>query len=238
MELPKEIQSIFIYEGADLVSFGLLPPYHLTFHSGPNSGIADIHIKNESKSKDENRYVTLIEVPHNQLDKLNGKVTERVIELYKQAFQTKRINLGKLERYRCILIHLNSDLGKEHFIEQKKKRTARIKKEIDDSIMDSLILLPNEIEIEEAAATYLVLKESNGNLNLEGMIISPYQSLSRRPFFIQQKDLRKFMIGFICILIDTCKELDIKIHPEVLSLFENIKNGHAVNFDKLLAYVS
>lgn len=86
MEWPKEIQSIFIYEGEDLVSFGLLPPYHLTFHSGPYSGIADIHIKNESKSKDENRYVTLIKIPNELFGLIDQKVHQRIESIIPRFF--------------------------------------------------------------------------------------------------------------------------------------------------------
>lgn len=233
MELPNEVNHFFLGEGRDKLIIGLSPSHHLTIHFGTNSGIADIHTTDQRKSVLE-KHVPIVKISHEQLQELGRGLEEKIGPMLNKTLHSKRINLGKLQRHNHSLIRLgfNEEFYKALLLLKKKK--LKLKKEIDDSHFDSMHALPCQIKEEETQRAYIVQRIKNGNVRFEGIITFPHPGLGRRPYFIHRKDLRRFLLEFLTIILNALEELGIKLHPSVINQFERYKLGQVGDLKKFL----
>lgn len=115
LTLPNDIQPFFIYEGKELTTIGLIPPFYLTIHYGKKSGIADVHLTRQAKTKELTKHITLVQIPRDKIAVILEDFGRQISNLYAQQIVKTRINLGKLGRHKRILVDNDSSVFLEDF---------------------------------------------------------------------------------------------------------------------------
>lgn len=136
------------------------------------------------------------------------------------------------------MIDIDPESGFEQFVVRKGKRRIKLKPEINESVIDSIILSPQDKKLGEKEGGHIVFKQTKTGIRLEGLVVFPSLQFGRKPFFIKQRELMKFAMEYISIIFYVCKELDIWMNPELIELFERHRKGQAVSFDNLLKVIS
>jgi hypothetical protein len=161
---------------------------HYTLHLGTKSHYLDIHIKNEETGE----YKTLFEMHHFSF----ARMMVVFLRYFKYATIryafSKRINLGRLKRYNCVLVKvdLDKDLSLDEDFLTVKQTGRHTKMKFNGNVMkaklDGMVIEPDDI-LQSNCGCFQVYKTKNNNARFIGYIYRhPHNMRSRRFFFVSK----------------------------------------------------
>lgn len=190
--------------------------YHYTLLVDQKRRVINIHktIENENGQK---KYEQLFEMGFYTFLRYAVLFNKVDIHLLHKYWLSKRINIGKLCRYNCVLFPLTEDENVvKHFIDQKRKKQLRFKKEISIEPLLNLYKYPGETHNSDYSV-FWVYSMKHGKYKQQGFIFRHPQDKRRRSFFyVTKRDFAKYKKEVAITLFNILQKLDFKYKEEVL----------------------
>ncbi|MEO5643967.1 MAG: hypothetical protein ABIQ40_20315 [Bacteroidia bacterium] len=192
----KEMAKGFLYysqaPGKEKISLGSDGGYHYTIHFGTNSKVLDLH-----RTDDSGNHKTLLRIPHYSLMRLTVHLGKVYMYAMKKYWYANQINIGKLNRYDCILYPLDqSEEGVNDFFNiTRKGRKIRFKENMPLSKYANNFILPEKLTTAKDGA-FMVYRFSyeKSALCYQGMLIKTQHHKNRKKYiFCSKKNYNAFM---------------------------------------------
>lgn len=149
------------------------PTYHYTFRIWNDKREIDLHRTNENLTKgDPNYYQTLFRISFFSLGRIIVFLKQFDADSFVKTMFKNKINSGKLKRYNCVLIPLdskNTDYEKI-YISKKKKDKNRIKLNKEFDFSNFVIPITPEEGLSHPVCCFMVLKYKRGRWLMNGSV--------------------------------------------------------------------
>ncbi len=201
--------------------------YHYTLLVDQRRRVINIHktIENDNGQK---KYEQLFEMSFYTFLRYAVLFNKADIQLLKKYWLSKRINIGKLCRYNSILFPLTEDESvAKHFIDQKRKKQIRFKKEISIELLLNLYKYPEEI-YDSLHSVFWIYSLRRGRCRQQGFIFRHPQDKRRRSFFyVTKRNFAKYKKEVAATLFTILQKLDFKYKEEVLEyMFDQLNEKY------------
>ncbi len=167
IEVPDLFFRFNPHDGKEKITLGPIDNQkHLTIHFGTKSGILDIHIKNE----DDGKYETIFQIDHSLIVQIAEKIGSSIDSDIKKEF-SRYINVGRLNRYNCVLQTFSENLVETFFKRNEAKTKFKLRKDISVSDFENTFFWPEDAIALNDHDYFIVHRIRNGFLVTNGVVI-------------------------------------------------------------------
>jgi hypothetical protein len=198
---------------------------HYTIIFKGNKRVVDIH-KTIELADGKKDYEQILEMRWFTLMRLIATFQKVNIYLLRKFWFANRINLGKLGHHNLILFPLTpNDSQAELFIDNKRKKKLRFKKEIPVGAFLEMFLYPHEV-LNSKQKSFLAYSTKYGRLKQQGLIFQQESDKRTRSFYyITSKQFRSFIRANQVAIFNILNCLDFTNKRAVMThLFKQISN--------------
>lgn len=193
--LDEQIAGSYLYFGTvpgnEKIVVSVGKDHHYTIHFGTKSGYLDVHKTYDNSDEQP----TLFRIKHYSLMRAMVYLNKVYTYGIRKYWMSKKINIGKLKKYDCILFPMTTGENKEKlfFRIKNKGRHIRFQKRIPIQELENLYVEPDEI-IEHKAETFLVYSLKKGRFKQQGFVYKNFQNpTSKKLYFVTKTNFKKHM---------------------------------------------
>jgi hypothetical protein len=149
------------------------PEYHYTLRIWKDKREVDFHQTNETLAKGHpDKYKTYFRIKYFSLGRIVVALKQLDYEGLMKMIISSKINLGKLNKYHCILIPLDKDdpTYKEFYNEKIKKSSTKVKLNPDFDFLKPFSVITPDDGLDHPARCFVVYKVKNGSLKKNGFV--------------------------------------------------------------------
>jgi hypothetical protein len=206
--------------------------HHYTLLCNERERIINIH-KTDERKKGKEKYEQLFDISFFAFLRFVVMFNQANLILIRKYWAGRRINTGKLHRHNLIFWPVVEGKNFEDvFIDTKRKRKWRLKKEISLNFLEGYCLFPDELHASQHKL-FCAYSNRKGRCKLQGLIFKNSAIENSQSFiFLSKNDLNCYQKKTATALFHILNNLDFKNKGEVLKRFpESVRNYFAKDTD-------
>lgn len=192
------LRNIFFWvgdkKGAEKITMGIGETgVHYTLIFKGDKKIVDLHKAFELPGG-RKTYEPIFEMPVASFEHFMSLLIEAIYSNIHKFWFNRRINIGRLKHYRMILLPMMPDESKAYyFIDNKKKKKIRFKKDIPRALILEMFLYPEQIQ-QRGQESFFAYAYKRGRLRFQGIVLQIVNGKETPSlYFINNDQYRKFV---------------------------------------------
>ena len=185
---------------------------HLTILFNDYQRVIDIHKTFDNVPQSE-KYKPILKIKYYTCMRFIALHSKYQVKLLKKYWLKHTITVGKLNRLNALIFPMNDPQNQGTFIDKKRKKKFRVKKEIDFDSFDNCFIYPELIK-ESKSDSFAVYTKKHRCIQKIGTIIKD----NGRLYFITDTDFERFGNELIQNAIEVVTRLTFDSKNELLAL--------------------